>query len=240
MIKVNCDIGERGANHPVDNSLMEYISIANIACGGHAGNKESVDFYLSLAEKYGVMPTAHLSYPDKENFGRTSMDISIEDLEESLNSQYKLMDSVKSVKFHGALYNDLCVNSELATSLSKWLMKHDIKSVVTPFGSELAFACASLGIEVLNEGFAERRYRYENGRLLLVPRSKSYASIKECNEAVNHSEYMIAKGMVSCVVSDLNYVLETKDFPIKVDTICIHSDSEIALELAKKLSEIKG
>ena len=75
-MKVNCDIGERGADHPVDRQLMELIDIANIACGGHAGDETSIHAFCQLAEQHGVTVTAHLSYPDRENFGRRSLDIS--------------------------------------------------------------------------------------------------------------------------------------------------------------------
>ena len=104
---VNCDIGERGVNHPTDLKLMTLISTANIACGGHAGDRESVDAFCALADKNNVTVSAHLSYPDKENFGRISMKIDPERLADSLSEQYELMPpAVKRIKFHGALYND--------------------------------------------------------------------------------------------------------------------------------------
>ena len=112
-MKINCDIGERG-EHPVDLELMELIDIANIACGGHAGDLKTVNLFRKLAEDHGVSISAHLSYPDKENFGRKSLDISASDLKKSLSEQYSLLDDVKTVKLHGALYNDCWLNEELA------------------------------------------------------------------------------------------------------------------------------
>ena len=67
---LNCDIGERGTNNRTDLALLDHIAIANIACGGHAGNVESVRFFYAQALEKGVRPTLHLSYPDRENFGR--------------------------------------------------------------------------------------------------------------------------------------------------------------------------
>ena len=61
---INCDIGERGADHPQDRELMAYIHIANIACGGHAGDETSIEAFRALAEKHEVEVSAHLSYPD--------------------------------------------------------------------------------------------------------------------------------------------------------------------------------
>ncbi|MDX1294772.1 MAG: LamB/YcsF family protein, partial [Sulfurimonadaceae bacterium] len=102
---INCDIGERGVAHATDDALMEHIDIANVACGGHAGSHESVAYYLGLAEKFSVDVSAHLSYPDPENFGRKVMQIETPELLRSLDEQYALLSHVKCVKLHGALYN---------------------------------------------------------------------------------------------------------------------------------------
>ena len=126
-MKINCDIGERGIDNKVDQQLMTLIDIANIACEGHAGDQDSVDFFRDLAKKNNVLVTAHLSYPDKENFGRLSMEIAQKDLLEFLDQQYSLMSDVKAVKFHGALYNDLNNNVKLANWVFEWLIQNKIE-----------------------------------------------------------------------------------------------------------------
>ena len=228
---INCDIGERGAQHPVDVELMRCIQIANIACGGHAGDAESVANFCRLAEVNSVQVTAHLSYPDRENFGRVSLDISSGDLSKSLDEQYALMPDVKWVKFHGALYNDACSNDDLASSLTDWLKKNGIECVLTPAGSALALNCEVQSIRVLSEAFAERTYAYDDERLSLVKRSKDYASIHDCDDAVEQSLSIINQGKVFAYLNDD----ERQWIGLIAETICIHSDSVIALELAKRL-----
>ena len=107
---INCDIGEKGPLHEGDRKLMEYIQIANLACDGHAGDKASVDAFRELAGKCGVGVAAHLSYPDKPNFGRASMALPEAELLAALDAQLALLPGVTLVKFHGALYNDAARN----------------------------------------------------------------------------------------------------------------------------------
>ncbi|MBN2651691.1 MAG: LamB/YcsF family protein [Spirochaetales bacterium] len=239
MITVNCDIGERGATHPVDIELMSYIGMANIACGGHAGDEESIKAFRDLAKRLGVKVAAHLSYPDKENFGRFSMDIPFSKLSQSLDSQYSLMSDVKIVKFHGALYNDANVDYSLATNLILWMKMNGIEEIVTPFDSILADEARKVDIQVFPEAFAERRYTYDTKlrQLLLVNRKKDYASIHDCDEAVEHARKIITEKKVFAF-NDKDGELVKEEYPIEAQTICIHSDSAIALELAQKLAKI--
>ncbi len=239
MIKINCDIGERGHDHPVDTQLMEHIHLANIACGGHAGDEQSIAAFRGLADRHGVKVAAHLSYPDRDNFGRFSMEIANEDLLKSLDEQYALISDVKCVKFHGALYNDCWTNRQLAALLSGWLKNNGITEIVTPFDSELAASCKELGISVIPEAFAERRYAYNphTKRLTLVARSKDYASIHDCDEAVAHARNIIESGTVEGHIDD-GGKLKTETVRLEAETICIHSDSAIALELAQKLADV--
>ncbi len=237
---INCDIGERGPDHPVDIALMDHIQMANIACGGHAGDADSVKAFRSRAEKTEVKIAAHLSYPDRDSFGRTSMDIPINKLKASLTEQLSLLQDIRCVKFHGALYNDSVVNSKLAESLTEWLCENSMQQIVTANGSELAISCKKAGIECIHEAFAERRYDYnpDTKGLTLVSRKKEYASISDCQEALEHSELIIKSGRVLAFVEKTNGTLEKKQIPIRAETLCIHSDSTIALELAQGLQKL--
>lgn len=240
MITINCDIGERGPEHPIDLALMALIQMANIACGGHAGDEQSVTAFRTLADKNRVKIAAHLSYPDRENFGRTSMEISPLRLGQSLTEQMHLLPGIHCVKFHGALYNDAVVNSRLAADLTEWLLKQGIRQVVTSQAAELAQQCQQAGLEVLYEAFAERRYALlpAQNRLTLVSRKKPYASITNCQEAVEHARSIIHSGLVKAYIEDETGILEERLVPIKADTICIHSDATIALELARELNKL--
>lgn len=237
---INCDIGERGPDHPVDVALMDWIQMANIACGGHAGDVESVKAFQARAEKNKVKIAAHLAYPDRENFGRTSMNIPIKKLKASLTEQLSLLPEIRCVKFHGALYNDSVVNPQLAEGLTEWLYEHSMQQIVTPNGSELAITCKKAGIECIHEAFAERRYDYnpDTKRLTLVSRKKDYASISDCREALEHSELIIKSGQVLAFIEQSDGTLEKKSIPIRAETLCIHSDSIIALELAQGLRQL--
>jgi UPF0271 protein len=235
MITVNCYIGERGADHPVDIELMKVIGAANVACGGHAGDEASVKAFLKMAKARGVKVTAHLSYPDKENFGRKSLAMPAEKLAKALDAQYALMPEVKTVKFHGALYNDANVNVALARFLVDWMKEKGVRKVVTLSDSELASEAKKAGLKVVAEAYAERNYAYDPGKkqLTLSSRAKDYGSITDCDAAIKHATRIINEGQVSAYVDDTIRI----DVPIKVETICIHSDSKIALDLAKRLAE---
>jgi len=239
MIKINCDMGERGSENPTDIELMKYIHIANIACGGHAGDKQSVQVFRDLAKKNQVEVAGHLSYPDRENFGRVSISISMDRLKSSLDEQYSLIPDVKMIKFHGALYNDSWVNPELAETLLSWLMENEIKKVIVPFDSALAKLCASTSIKVIAEAFAERRYTFneKTGQLSLVNRKYEYASIHDCEEAVEHAVSMVENQQVNAYLEDDSNGTHQQKIPICVETICIHSDAVISLDLAKRLSK---
>ncbi|MDD5209870.1 MAG: LamB/YcsF family protein [Elusimicrobiales bacterium] len=233
MIQINCDIGEKGPLHEGDRKLMEFIHIANLACEGHAGDRESVEAFRALAARRGVGLSAHLSYPDKENFGRASMALPEADLLAALDAQLSLLPGVKLVKFHGALYNDAWSDARLADLLAGWLMRSGINGILAPADSELAAAARRLGITVLREAFADRRYAWdaEGGRLRLASRAEADAAISGVKEALAQAEEIARRGRVNVSCDP-----EKPDWrEIKADTVCIHSDSPIALELAEAL-----
>jgi UPF0271 protein len=238
MIPVNCDLGERGPDHPVDIELMQHVQIANIACGGHAGDAQSVALFRERAAANGVTVTAHLSYPDRENFGRTSLRLDADDLLASLDAQLSLMRGIKMVKFHGALYNDSAADPDLAAVLGQWAIENHIETIIAPSDSEMAASCHNLGIHLMAEAFAERRYTIDGttGRLKLTSRQKAYACIHDCALAAAQAKSIAKDHQVEAVIEDENGQLHHKVCTIEAETICIHSDSPIALELAQTLA----
>jgi len=224
-MKINCDIGERGANHPVDRELMRHIDIANIACGGHAGDDKSIAAFRALAKKHDVETSAHLSYPDRENFGRLSLELDEQALTAALDEQLTRMPGVRTVKFHGALYNDSVTNPKLAKRLVRWLKQNRIETLIAPANSEIARQAD--GIHLLAEAFADRRYQtHDAGRLKLVSRARPDAIFQTLEEALEQ-----------CRLFDKNRVktLDGTEHPIQADTLCIHSDSDISLALIQAL-----
>src|SRR5215831_11966348 len=125
MIDVNCDMGELPhlLADGTEEALMQKISSANVSCGGHAGSAESMESLVKLALKYRVELGAHVSYPDRDNFGRREMAMSPAKLEDSIYSQISLLAEiakghgvrVSHVKPHGALYHAAQRGQEIAT-----------------------------------------------------------------------------------------------------------------------------
>lgn len=239
-ILINCDMGERGVRNETDLAIMACLGVANIACGGHAGDPASVCFFTDLARQHGVIASAHLSYPDRANFGRITMDIGAAALCDSLTAQFRLAPGITWLKFHGALYNDSCRREPLAATLAGWASQSGITHVVTQGDSALAEAARARGLEVVAEVYAERRYTLDDRqRLCLVPRNKPYAGIHRVDEALAQARRIIRERSVQAVVGerpDGSPVTEPR--PLHGRTICVHSDSAIALPLVKGLSAL--
>jgi UPF0271 protein len=231
-VQINCDIGERGPLHAEDRLLMELVQIANIACDGHAGDSESVAAFRALAVKHGVAVSAHLSYPDKPNFGRETMRLPEPELLAALDAQLSLLPGAKMVKFHGALYNDACRDAALAATLAGWLKDRGIATLLAPNDSEIAAAARRHSIAVLREAFVDRRYGWDDkaGALCLAPR-KAGGVIKDLGEALAQAAEIVGRGRVNVSGDPARPVWRD----IKADTLCIHSDSPIALDLAGRL-----
>jgi lactam utilization protein B len=216
---INCDIGERGVGHAVDDVLMRMIDIANIACGGHAGDKESVNYYKSLASEHNVKITAHLSYPDVANFGRKVLDISESELLKSLDEQYALISDVQAVKFHGALYNEANINENLARTLLQWLEANEIKEILTPSNSLLSTLHSN--VNIVHEAFLDRSYRIKDDTLQLSPRSLPNAVITDPKHALEQFEAIKSGRLL--------------DQALKADTLCLHSDNTNAIAILKAI-----
>jgi lactam utilization protein B/allophanate hydrolase subunit 2 len=226
-LKINCDIGERGAEHPIDRELMQQIDIANIACGGHAGDAESIAAFCKLADENDVAISAHLSYPDRENFGRLTLQIDWPELADSLKQQLQRIPDADMVKLHGALYNDSVADPVLAEHLAEWFTRNGIKKLITPAGSQMAIAAQQAGIKLVAEAFADRQYRQdERGNLHLVCRSQPGAVLEEVQPAILQCE-QIAQGRI--ILDD------GTETGLTAETLCIHSDSDIAIALIQEL-----
>jgi lactam utilization protein B len=229
MLKTNCDIGERGVAHPIDDQLMQHIDIANIACGGHAGDTSSIAYYQNLANKNNIMVTAHLSYPDVANFGRVKMDISTTVLINSLTEQYQRL-PVGKIKFHGALYHEANTNDELAQALANWMQQQQLNLVLTPDDSLLANHVRKHKITVMAEAFIERGYQQlSNGKLNLIPRGQAGAELDTVTQALAQYQQ----------IQDGALLINSQHYPIIAQSACIHSDSAIALELAQAIRKLR-
>lgn len=231
-IDINCDLGE-GVDNEVD--IMPMISSCSIACGGHAGNLETMEKVVGLAKLNGVLVGAHPSYPDKENFGRVSISISAEALKNSIKEQIEsLLVILKAknmelnhIKPHGALYNDIAKDRELALLFLESVAAYKEKVVLyVPYASEIAKQAKETGYPIKYEAFADRNY---NQDLSLVSRKAPNALIQEPHEVLNHILLMVNKGTVKTASGTAVKLL--------ADTYCIHGDSPATLQILMYLSQ---
>ena len=231
-IDINCDLGE-GVDNELD--IMRMISSCSIACGGHAGNLETMERVVDLAKLNGVLVGAHPSYPDKENFGRVSISISAEALKRSIKEQIESLVVIlktrnmelNHIKPHGALYNDIVKDRGLAQLFLESIGAYREKVVLyVPYASEIAKLAKETGYRVKYEAFADRNY---NQDLTLVTRKAPNALIQDPHEVLDHIMLMVNKGMVKT----------TSGTAIKLlaDTYCIHGDSPAALQILMYLSQ---
>ncbi|WP_224491188.1 5-oxoprolinase subunit PxpA [Robertkochia flava] len=230
-VDINCDLGEGLNNEEV---IMPLIDSCNIACGGHAGDLPTMLRVIALARQHKVAIGAHPSYPDREHFGRRSLDIDTTDLTAALQQQMEAFENVLTkangalhhIKAHGALYNDLAVNPKLALSYLEALRSYKNKAVFyVPFDSEIGRLAKSLGYRVAVEAFGDRNYTDE---LRLVNRKESNALITDKEQVLEHIA-RIRQGRVRTVGG--------KELPLKADTICVHSDTDNAVEILKYLKK---
>lgn len=231
-IDINCDVGEGLGN---ESQLMPFITSCNIACGAHAGSEEIVREIIALADKYKVHIGAHPSYPDRENFGRKTMDIKLPALQKSLEYQIELVldelqrsvATLNHIKPHGALYNDAIKDEALARCIVT-AMNNTVRNVwlYAPFRSVLAEIAMQEGIRVRYEAFIDRNYMPD---LTLVPRSEENAVITDSEEVLQHLLQMVQHQSVVCANGE--------KVNIEANTYCLHGDNPKLLYILKYLNK---
>lgn len=230
-IDINCDVGEGIGNEA---TLMPYISSCNIACGGHAGDKDTMRNVVKIAKKHNVKIGAHPSYPDKKNFGRHKMDISCAALFTSLEDQISALMSVAReehvqlhhVKPHGALYNLAAIDKETAEVVVEVMKRFHLSlKLYVPYKSVIADIAMEANIPIICEAFADRNY---NTDLTLVSRQKDNAIITDSEELFVHVKHMIFDKKIRSVSG--------VEVEIKADTFCVHGDNPKAVELIRNLT----
>lgn len=226
IMDLNADVGEGGQRDAV---LIALVSSANIACGGHTGDDASMRSAIDACLAAGVAVGAHPGYEDPAHFGRRELNLSPSVVEDLVARQVSRMveiaaragASLHHVKPHGALYHQADRDSELATAVAECVARivPGCGFYVPPAGC-LAKAGADTGLQVIAEGFIDRRYT-ANGEL--VSRSLPDAVIDDVAEAVTQALQIVREGMVKTVAGTL--------FPLAVKTLCVHGDSPQALEI---------
>ncbi|WP_299099700.1 5-oxoprolinase subunit PxpA [uncultured Winogradskyella sp.] len=230
-IDINADVGEGVGNEAL---LMPLVSSCNIACGGHTGDLESMAEVVKLAKVNGVKIGAHPSFPDKMNFGRTVMKLSKDELFKSLKSQISSLLSIVNsngvklhhIKPHGALYNLAAKDEDVSNVIIKVIKSLDCSvQLYAPYNSVLAILAKQENINVVFEAFADRNY---NDDLSLVSRLKSGAILHDKKAVLNHVLNIITEQKIRSISG--------VDVAIIADTICVHGDTQNALEILSYLN----
>ena len=236
-ININCDLGEKSKHHSnkYDPDLLEIVNSANVACGYHAGDEETMNQVVEISKKNGVSIGAHPSFNDPENFGRERLNLSEREIKKLIVDQYEILqkialthgENVTHVKPHGALNNMACEDIELATILAKTIktINKDLIYLV-PTGSKMQEAAKKLDMKFACEIFADRNYEDDGN---LVSRKKSHALITNPEEAKKHVLKMVQSQALNCHSG--------KQIPCEIDSVCIHGDNLSSLATAKSIRE---
>ncbi len=234
-ININCDLGEKSKHHSNkhDPDLLEIVNSANVACGYHAGDKETMDEVIKISKKNGVSIGAHPSFDDPENFGRERMNLPPKEIEKLIVDQYEILqkiaikhgEKVSHIKPHGALNNMACEDIDLATVLAKIIKKIDKDLIyLVPTGSKMQVAARKLGMKVACEIFADRNYEDDGN---LVSRKKPHALITDPEQAKKHVLKMVQTQSLNCHSG--------KQISCEIDSVCIHGDNMSSLATAKSI-----
>ena len=236
-ININCDLGEKSKQHSnkYDPDLLEIVNSANVACGFHAGDDESMNQVVQISKKNGVSIGAHPSFNDPENFGRQRMNLSSAEVRKLIIDQYEILqkiadnygEKVTHMKPHGALNNMACEDIDLATTLAKTIneINKDLIYLV-PTGSKMEEAAKRFNMKIACEIFADRNYEDDGN---LVSRKKPHALITDPEEAKKHVLNMVKTQSLNCHSG--------KQIPCEIDSVCIHGDNESSLATAKSIKD---
>lgn len=230
-IDLNCDTGEGVGNEAL---LMPLVSSCNIACGGHAGDRASMEAVVGLALEHGVHIGAHPSYPDREHFGRRSLKLAQHVLREALLGQVQELEDVLKtsgatlhhIKAHGALYNDLAADAVLGQQFLEFFgtYRHRVK-LFAPCGSRFADQARKAGFRVWEEAFADRAYRSDGS---LASRQLPGAVLSDPELVWRQLRQMMLEGRVS--------TLDKTEYTLCAQTYCVHGDTPQAYEILTYLS----
>ena len=236
-ININCDLGEKSKFHSIENDpdLLNIVNSANIACGYHAGDEETMNMVIKISKSNGVSIGAHPSFKDPENFGRKRINLTSAEIKKLIIDQYEILqkiaqkhgEKVTHIKPHGALNNMACEDFELANTIAKAINNID-KNIIflVPTGSQMEIAAKKLNMKIACEIFADRNYEDDGN---LVSRSKDHALITDPEVAKKHVLNMVKNQALDCYSG--------KQIPCEIDSVCIHGDNQSSLATAKSIRE---
>ncbi len=236
-IDLNCDLGEGMQN---DAAIMPFISSANIACGFHAGNDETMQHSIRLCMQHQIAIGAHPSFEDKANFGRTEINLPPEAIVDLVQKQLQILEhhchelgaTMHHVKPHGALYNMSAKNELIAAAIAKAVFQFNPQLVLFGLAGSYSVAAGQhAGLKVVNEFFADRTYQHDAS---LTPRSEPNALISDSSQALNQALLIAEKRSVVSVSGEVIQPCESSD----AVSICLHCDGLHAVEFAQAIYEM--
>jgi len=236
-VNINCDLGESSKFCSTENDplLLKIVNSANIACGYHAGDKQTMEKTIKISKENGVSIGAHPSFNDPENFGRKRLNLPSGEISKLIIDQINILSNIATnsgtkvthVKPHGALNNMACEDYELAKIISESIIQVNKDLIfLVPTGSQMEKVGKKLGMKTATEIFADRNYE-DNGNL--VSRSKNNAMITDPEVAKKHVIKMIENQALNCYSG--------KQIPCEIDSICVHGDGKSAVSTAKEIKE---
>src|SRR3984893_871517 len=236
QLDLNADVGE--GQPAADAALLRLVSSADIACGRHAGDPETMRATVALAVQHGVAVGAHPGFDDREGFGRRTMQLSAAEINDLMLAQLGAHNAIarsegaplRHVKPHGALYNQAETDGALATAIITSVRAFDPDlRLVGRAGSAMARAAQVLGHPFTPEAFADRRYRPDGS---LLPRSEPGAVLTDPDELGRQVRSLVTDGEV--LASDGSRV------PVAFETLCLHGDTPGSAVLAARIRQELG
>lgn len=229
-IDLNADLGE---GVPFEDRIMPFISSANIACGGHAGDASTMRDSLRLAARHGVAAGAHPGFSDREGFGRRELHFPPDEVTAFVREQIEALKAVaaregvalRHVKPHGMLYNMAVRDAELAAAIARAASESGLPLYfgLAGGGSVMLSAAREQGLTAIGEGFADRGYAPDGS---LWPRGQA-AALLPVDAAIQQA--------LSIALSGQTVAVSGEPVPVPARTLCLHGDGEGAAELAGAL-----
>jgi 5-oxoprolinase (ATP-hydrolysing) subunit A len=242
FIDINCDVGEipEAIADGSQEALMPYISSVNIACGGHAGNAETMRATIEQALRHKLSIGAHPSYEDPANFGRLELHLSPEEISTSVQRQIQALQriaeecgaSLRHVKAHGALYNQAARDRQIARAFSEGVRRASPNTILVGLaGSVMLDEFRAAGFSVAAEAFADRRYEPDGS---LRSRKFADALLRDPEQAADQAVRIVQHSRVIAA--------DGTSIPLHADTLCLHGDTPGALQIAaaihRKLTQV--
>ena len=237
-ININCDLGEKSKFHSTkyDPDLLKIVNSANIACGFHAGDEETMKNTIEISKKNNVSIGAHPSFNDPQNFGRKRHNLSENEIKKLIIDQYEILESiahnlntkVTHIKPHGALNNMACEDLNLSKILAETIYDIDKNLIyLVPTGSKMEEAARKVNMKIACEIFADRNYEDDGN---LFSRSKTNAVITDPEKCKLHVLKMVETQSINC--------FSGKKIKCEIDSVCIHGDNKESLQTAKQIKKV--